>query len=139
MTTPATVSGDTPPPELFKLARGLERWRASTPGRRRIPEPLWEGAARLARTYGVSRISAALKLSYYDLKRRAHGESAAGAPTQGPPTFIELPTPQGSAALSSPGTIEVVHPGGARLLLRWPEAKPEELVALLRAFLDPRS
>ncbi len=138
MTTPTTVFGDTPPPELFKLARGLERWRTSAQRGRRIPEPLWEAAAHLARTYGVSPISAVLKLSYYDLQRRAEGKCAVGTQTQVPPTFVELAAPKGSPTLSSQGTIEVVHPCGARLLLRLPEAKSEDLLALLRAFLDHR-
>jgi hypothetical protein len=138
MTTPTTVFGDTPPPELFKLARSLERWRASAQRGRRIPEPLWEAAARLARTYGVSPISAALKLSYYDLQRRTRGERAVGTQTQAPPIFIELAAPKGSPTLSSQGTIEVVHTCGARLWLRLPETKSEDLLALLRAFLDHR-
>ena len=138
MTAPTTVSGDTPPPELFKLARGLERWRASARRGRRIPEDLWEAAARLARTYGVSRISAVLKLSYYDLQRRAQGERALSTPTQAPPTFIELRAPKGSTGLSSQATIEVVHACGARLMLRLPEARPEDLLAVLRTFLDYR-
>jgi hypothetical protein len=141
MTTRTTVFADSPPPELFKLARGLERWRASAQRGRRIPEPLWEAAACLARTYGVSPISAALKLSYYDLQRRAQGEGAVSTQTQtqAPPSFIELAVPKGSPALSSHGTIEVVHADGARLLVRLPEAKFEDLLALMRAFLDHRS
>lgn len=138
MTAPTTVSGDTPPPELFQLARALERWRSSAQRRRRIPEDLWTAAGRLARTYGVSRVSAALKLSYYDLQRRARGERAVRTPTPAPPTFIELPPPKASAGLGSQGMIEVVNPGGARLMLRLPEVKPEEVLALLRAFLEPR-
>lgn len=138
MTAPTTVSGDTPPPELFKLARGLERWRASARRGRRIPEGLWEAAARLAHTYGVSRISAVLKLSYYDLQRRAQGVGAVSTQMQVPPTFIELPTPKGSTGLSSQATIEVVHSCGARLMLRLPETKPEDLLAVLRTFLDYR-
>jgi hypothetical protein len=138
MTATTTFTDEPPPPELLKLARGLERWRASARRGRRIPEDLWEAAARLARTYGVSRICAVLKLSYYDLQRRAHGERVVRTQTQGPPTFIELPTPTGSVGLSSQGTIEVVHACGARLMLRWPEAKPKDLLAVLRAFLDCR-
>jgi hypothetical protein len=71
MTTITAVSDEPPRHELFKLARDLERWRVSAQRGQRIPGHLWEAAARLARTYGVSRISAVLKLSYYDLKRRA--------------------------------------------------------------------
>ena len=134
MATTGTFTDETPPPELFKLARGLERWRASAQRGRRIPEDLWDAAACLARTYGVSRIAAVLKLSYSDLQRRAQGASS--TQRQAPPTFVELPAPQGSAGLSSQGTIELVHPCGARLMLRWPEAKTEDLWTLLRAFLD---
>jgi hypothetical protein len=139
MTAPTTSSGSTSPPGLFKLARSLERWRASAQRGRRIPEPLWEAAACLARTYGVSSISAALNLSYYDLQRRAQGERAVSTQRQAPPTFIELAAPKGSPRLSSHGTIEVVHADGARLLVRLPEAEPEDLLALVRAFLDHRS
>jgi hypothetical protein len=139
MTAPTTSSSNTPPPELFKLARSLERWRGSAQRGRRIPEPLWEAAACLARTYGVSPISAALKLSYYDLQRRTQGDRAVSTPTQAPPTFIELAAPKGSPVLRSHGTIEVVHADGARLLVRLPGAKPEDLLALMRAFLDHRS
>ncbi len=136
MTTATTFTDKPPPPELFKLARGLERWRASARRGRRIPEALWDAAARLARTYGVSRISAVLKLSYSDLQRRAQGVSS--TQMQAPPTFLELPAPKGSAGLNSPSTIELVHACGARLMLRLPEAKAEDLWALLRAFLDYR-
>jgi hypothetical protein len=138
MTTTTTFNDETPPAELFKLARGFERWRASARPGRRIPEDLWDAAARLARTYGVSRISAVLKLSYSDLQRRAQAERASSTQTQAPPTFVELPAPKGSVGLSSQGTIELVHACGARLMLRLPEAKAEDLLALLRAFLDYR-
>jgi hypothetical protein len=136
MTTTTTFTDETPPPELFKLARGLERWRASAQRGRRIPEDLWDMAARLARTYGVSRISAVLKLSYSDLQRRAQGVSS--TQTQAPPTFVELPAPKGSAGLSAQGTIEVVHPCGARLILRLADAKPDDLLPLVRTFLGQR-
>ena len=138
MTAATTFTDEPPPPELFKLARGLERWRTSARRGRRIPEDLWEAAAGLARAYGVSRISAVLKLSYYDLQRRAQGVGAVNTQTQARPTFIELPAPKGSTGLSSQATIEVVHAYGARLMLRLPEAKPEDLLAVLRTFLDYR-
>jgi hypothetical protein len=86
----------------------------------------------------VSRISAALKLSYYDLQRRARGQGALRPQTQAPPTFIEVAAPKASGNLSSHGLLEVVHPGGARLLLRLPRARPEDLSALLQSFLDYR-
>ena len=91
MATTSTFLQRTPPSELYSLARDLERWRTSAQRGRRIPEGLWEAAAKLARTYGVSRISAALKLSYADLQRRARGAGASRTRRRAQPTFIQLP------------------------------------------------
>jgi len=135
MTASATFLKHTLPPEVYKVARRLEVWRASAKRGRRIPEGLWDAAARLARTYGVSRVSAALRLSYCDLQRRGRG-----ARTQPPaqPSFIQLPGPTASTTLDHRGTVEVVHGSGSRLILRLPEAKPEELLPLVQAFLGHR-
>ena|ERR1039458_4128092 len=138
MTATTTFSDETPPPKLFKLARALGRWRASAQRGRRIPEALWEAAARLARTYGVSRISGALKLSYYDLQRRAGGERAVSPQPPAPPTFIQLPASTLSAGVDLRGKVEVVHGSGCRLILHLPEAKVEELLPLVQAFLGQR-
>ena len=139
MATTATIVQRTAPREVLKLARDLERWRSSPQRGRRIPEALWAEAGRLARTYGVSRIAAALGLSYADLQRRARDERGTRTRPPAQPTFIQLAAPTGSTGLSALGTVEVVHGSGTRFILRLPEAKPEEVLALLRAFLDHRS
>jgi len=128
----------TAPREVLKLARDLERWRRSAQRGRRIPEALWAEAGRLARTYGVSRIAVALGLSFADLQRRARGERETMPRSPAQPTFIQLAAPTGSAGLSAPGTVEVIDGSGARFILRLPEAKPQEVLGLLRAFLDHR-
>ena len=138
MTATATILQRTAPAEVLKLARSLEGWRSSPQRGRRIPEPMWREAGRLARTYGVSRIAAALGLSYADLQRRARGERGARTQPAAQPTFVQLAVPAGSAGLDRPGTVEVVHASGARLILRLSATKPEELFVLLRAFLDHR-
>ena len=138
MTATATLLRRTAPREVLKLARDLERWRSSAERGRRIPEVLWAEAGRLARTYGVSRIAGALGLSYADLQRRARDERGIRTRPAAQPTFIQLAAPTGSAGCSAPGTVEVVHGSGSRFILRLPAAKPEELLALLRAFLDHR-
>ncbi len=48
--------------ELRTLARQLDSWRKSQPGRARVPAEVWELAAALARTHGVSRVSRTLRL-----------------------------------------------------------------------------
>jgi hypothetical protein len=138
MATTATMLQRTAPREVLKLARDLERWRSSAQRGRRIPEALWAEAGRLARTYGVSRIAATLSLSYTDLQRRARGERGIRTRPPAQPTFIQLAAPTVSPGWSAPGTVEVVQSSGARFILRLPEVKPEEVLALLRAFLDHR-
>jgi hypothetical protein len=135
MTASATFLQHTLPSEVYKVARGLEVWRTSAKRGRRIPEGLWAEAASLARTYGVSRVSAALSLSYYDLQRRARGRRGAKTQTAAQPTFIQLPVPTVGANLDHRGTVELVHDSGSRLILRLPEAKPEDLLPLVQAFL----
>ena len=77
------------------LCRGHNRfsaWRAGRSRGSRIPQSLWALAARLARTYGVSRAATVLGVDYYALKRRA--EAAAGPDElSNPSPFIELPVP----------------------------------------------
>src|SRR5438445_12394560 len=63
-------------PQLHNLARRLSAWRATRRRGQRIPEALWRAAIRLARTDGVSAISSALKLGYYELQRRLRASSA---------------------------------------------------------------
>src|SRR5437764_13501731 len=63
-------------PQLHDLARRLRAWRATPRRGQRIPEDLWRAATRLARTHGVSAISSALKLGYYELQRRLRASSA---------------------------------------------------------------
>ena len=138
MATTLTILQRTAPREVLKLARDLERWRRRTQRGRRRPEDLWAEAGRLARTYGVSRIATALRLSYAELQRRARDERGTSPRPPAQPTFIQLAPPPGSPSLSALGTVEVVQGSGARFILRLPEARPEELLGLLRAFLDSR-
>jgi hypothetical protein len=138
MATTSTLLERTYPPAVSKLSQQLRLWRTSPQRKRRIPEAFWGAAARLARTYGVSRISTALKLSYYDLQRRARGTRVRRPRRPSQPTFIQLPAPDLSAAVDRHGTVEVVQSSGSRLILRLPDAKPNELLALVQAFLDHR-
>ena len=122
-------------PQFHKLARRLKRWRASRRPGQRIPEALWRRAARLAGVHGVSAISSALSLSYYDLQHRLGAATATtvqqGADAVGP-HFIELAPPERSGAGS---ILEVLKPCGQRLILRLPYFTSEEVAALLQTFL----
>src|SRR5881628_3690636 len=80
-------------PQLHHLARRLTAWRATRRPGQRIPEALWRAATRLARSHGVSAISSALKLGYYELQRRLRawsGPTGSRRATRAAPHFIQL-------------------------------------------------
>ena len=121
---------------LRTLARRLEAWRASRPVGQRIPEELWQEAVGLAQVHGLSATSTALKLYYYGLQRRMGQPRRRSLKMPQPTTFVELATPITTAA--EHGTLEVHHPSGSRLTLRWPQARAKELLALVGLFLRQR-
>ena len=67
-----------PVPRPLALATDrFEKWRKRGPARRKIPERLWDLARGLAETYGVNKTARALRLDYYDLKRRVEASGRA--------------------------------------------------------------
>src|SRR3954452_19136899 len=78
------------PPDLERGRCRLQAWRGRKAGGR-IPQPLWAMAIRLAKTHGVSRTAAVLRLDYYRLKQRA--EAVATPPQPSGPAFVELAPP----------------------------------------------
>jgi hypothetical protein len=132
----STRGSDTKAPELTAVARELRNWRAKGRPGRRIPEALWRAAANAGRVHGLSRAVTALGLNYYDLQRRVLGGAAGRAERERAPRFVELP-----AAMPTPGggpergTLEVVHAGGTRLILRLPGASGADVLAVVELFL----
>jgi len=78
------------PKDLARAPSRFQAWRGRRTGRR-IPQPLWALAVRLANRHGVSHTAAVLGLDYYSLKKRV--ESAAREPASSSPPFVELPAP----------------------------------------------
>ena len=119
-------------PKLQRLLLELSAWRKHRRHRQPIPEPLWQAAAVLARTHGVSPVSSALRLNYYDLQRRV--DSAAGsAKLSAAPTFVEVPVATWKPPVCDLPTAELVHPSGSRLTLRLQNSP--DLVAVVQTFL----
>jgi len=106
----------------------------------RIPEKLWQAAAKLASSYGLSRTATALQLSYYDLQRRLPSPRPRTRARHTPPSFVELPAPAPAlgVGVGVGGTVEVVQASGARLILRLPNANPRELLGVVELFLRRR-
>jgi hypothetical protein len=103
------------PAEVEELSSQIELWRSTRQQRCRMPEPLWDKAANLAKQDGLARIANFLHLDYYSLKERVQVPSRDDtAALESSPTFIELPNLAMSAAVSE-CSIELEHPRGARM------------------------
>jgi len=129
----------TEPPQLHPLAQRLNAWRAARTRGQRIPDELWKAAADLARVHGLSRTAAALKLSYYDLKRRLVAARRPRRRRVTPAPFVEVAPPALAPDLGEGGTVELVQACGARLTLRLPNPSASDLLALVHLFLRHRA
>ena len=119
-------------PKRQRLLLQLSAWRKHRRHRQPIPEPLWQAAAVLARTHGVSPISSALRLNYYDLQRRASAFAGSAKPSA-PPTFLEVPVATWQPPVGDLATVELAHPSGSRLTLRLQNSS--DLLAVVQTFL----
>jgi hypothetical protein len=117
------------------LAQRFRTWRASRRRGERIPEELWQAATELARRDGLSATAAMLKLSYYDLKRRLLAGGASRRSGSRAPLFVEVPAVALSPDGGERGMVELVHAGGARLILHRCAAGSDELLPLVELFL----
>jgi hypothetical protein len=133
-TTPRTMA-----PELATLAQRFETWRAGRQRGQRIPAELWQAATELARVHGLNPTAAALKLSYDNLQRRLVAGAAPRKGRRPPPAFVELPPVALTPVGSERGTVELVQTSGARLILRFPDAGPRDLLPLVQLFLRHRA
>lgn len=117
------------------VQRELEAWRRSRKHRDRIPETLWESMAELAGSYGVSRVSQALRVEYPALKRRVHGASP-GKAASPRPSFVEVKM---AAPAPLPGcVVELERRSGEKMTLRLAQSTGADLVALMETFWRAR-
>src|SRR5690348_1322920 len=75
------------------VRRQLKAWRKTRKYGERIPESVWIATCELARTFGVSRVSRAVPVSYYALKERVQGAKQPRRNSDNCATFVELPAP----------------------------------------------
>ena len=121
-------------PQLLNLVLPLNAWPKVRQRGQRIPDKFWKAAAKLAGVHGLSPTASALRLSYYDLQRRAFPGRT--RPKVAGPAFVQLPAPAWSSGTLDPShTLELHNPSGARLTMRWPQVTPRELLPLVEAFL----
>lgn len=73
--------------QIDPLQKRLEAWRKSHKPRSRLPVRLWNAAARVAGQCGLNKTAKALRLDYYDLKKRLEVAAVNHGPAS---SFIEL-------------------------------------------------
>ncbi len=115
--------------ELDKLKRELEAWRSSKDKGRRIPEELWQRAAALAPSLGVTRVHAELRLDFKSLKRRMGCGESPGKPKT---TFVKLPLP--STSEIGECVLKIESLSGARMQAEISGLQPGGLSQILREF-----
>jgi len=119
--------------DLLKLRRQLDSWRQSQPGRARVPAEVWELAAALARTHGISRVSRTLRLSFYKLRRRIQPAAALPSSAPAPSGFIELASVTGLGLSGGACVIELCDGDRSRMTIRLSGEGPA-LLGLAEAF-----
>jgi hypothetical protein len=124
----------TPMPEaVAQLQRQLEQFRSTQPGRRKLPESLWQAAVELARQHGVYPVAHPLRLDYTRLKKRL-----GGSPTfrrkAAKPAFVELVAPP--RAQLEECVIEFESSSGSKMRIQWKATAPPDWTTLLQAWRE---
>ncbi|HRZ10571.1 MAG TPA: hypothetical protein P5319_11850 [Gemmatimonadales bacterium] len=126
--------------QIEPLRQQVEAWRQSRSGRSEpMPEPLWEAATALAKSYGVSPVQRILRIDYRGLEYRAlgvrKGKGQGRAARATGATFVELPalTP----ARRAEHLVELEDGTGRKLTVKVNGGSLSELVPLVEAFWRP--
>jgi hypothetical protein len=136
---------------LEVLRRRFERYRRMRKGRSPIPNGLWIAAAKTASRLGINRTAKALRLNYYDLKKRVEEHAAVALVGSKPKAsqFIEIlgpadrarPTPIMQALHPAGGcncTVELEDLGGDKMRIHLQIQETPDLVELGRSFWSRR-
>jgi hypothetical protein len=114
---------------IDRLKRRFDKWRKFRKPRTRIPDRLWKAAIQTAQQCGLNRTAKALRLNYYDLKKRidVHFNAQSIAPA-----FIELsPAAAGS---TSDCIIECENKNGSKIRIQIKGMNAPDLNAISAAF-----
>ncbi len=113
-------------------------WRRTKSGRERIPNSLWNAAADLFHTWGLSinKIVHSLRLNYTALKTKIHVPPSVDVKAiddTGPtPTFIEVESPH----ISSDCVIEMEKQSGVKMRMCFRGRADPAVISLGRYFLE---
>ena len=118
---------------IAQLQRQLDEYRRMRPRRAKLPEPIWDAAAELAREHGVYAVAQALRLDYMGLKKRL-GEGANRRRSKSKPVFVELITPPPAACEDC--LIEFESARSGKMRIHWPVRVAPDWTGLLRAWRE---
>ena len=97
---------------LEAVRKRFETWRKRRRTRGPIPDALWGAAVALCREHSVGKVSRALGLDYYGLKKRIHKDKDLGSELG----FVKLDL--GAPMISPPEwRVEMEAPNGAKMTL----------------------
>ena len=137
--------------DVEQLGRRFEEYRSRHPVRSRLPEELWEAAAKLARRDGMEATALALEVDRPSLQkwtdrfepgvqvkaRKPRRQHRAGRTESAAPAFVELLAQTTGATLHSRETncvVEVESPRGGKLRLELKAVQTSALAELIRSF-----
>ena len=115
--------------QIEQVQKGLDAWRKTRKRRSRIPDHLWESAARVAGQYGLYKTARALRLDYNSLKKRL---KAVTDGNESAPAFVELI--QTVSSPSSECLIELESRHGEKMRIHLKGAALPDLAAIGNMF-----
>ena len=117
--------------QIEPVRQELEAWRRNRKHRDPIPPLIWQAMARLSRVHGISSVAQALRINYYDLKRRMNPSRKVSSRPEGKsPAFVELNVSPSTGV----GCVVEVEDRGAGMTLRLPAGSGTDPIGLLHAF-----
>ncbi len=125
------------PGELKRVRGELDEWRGQRQQGQRIPEALWGAAVRAVSRHGLNRVSRALNLDYYHLKKRSGlCEGKARSARTGDPLFVELPSAASEASEPKAACVVELEKGnGVRMRICVRDAATVDWGRMKEAFL----
>ena len=123
--------------QLLRTRQAFHSWRSSTPGRRRIPDHLWEAAISLLDHFSLARVSRELALNSARLRSHQLSAERNALVAQPAPLFVELPHPiaPSQAKQSDSLTLLFELSDGQRLTLTLPSSAADRIASICSLFL----
>ena len=123
------------PTEVKQVRVQLDEWRSHRRHGQRIPEELWGLAVKAARRHGLNRVSRALGLDYYHLKKRSGlGKQKARGAGGGEQMFVELAS-VATEATELACVVELEKGNGVRMRISVRDAATVDWSRMKEAFL----